>query len=213
MDLLIRQETGGRVSLDDVMRELWVRYGKTDIGLSEGDIEKIACDITGIDLNNHFELFLYQTDDPPLQRLLESVGIGMDYFPAIDKTDVGGLREQEKESEKGAMVLGAQYVADNRDIKLTVVHDNGAAQKAGLSAGDVIVAVDGIRIGAEELEQSLRTDLPDKIVKIHAFRRDELMVFIVTPEAAPNDTCRLWIKTEETDEVVRRRSDWLSICR
>ena len=210
LDLLMRQKTGGKVSLDNLMRELWIRHGKTDIGLQDGDVEKIACNLSGLDLSDYFKSYLHQTDELPLKDMLDSVGIGLEYFPANDKTDVGGLLKQQKELKSTALVLGAQFVADDRDIRLTTVYDDGAAQKAGMSAGDVIVAVDGIRVGADQLEKSISNVSPNKVIKVHAFRRDELMVFDVQPEAAPVDTCRLWIKNEER-EVVDRRNEWLML--
>ena len=210
LDLLMRQKTAGKVSLDNVMQELWVRHGKTDIGLQEGDIERIACDLSGLDLGDFFRRYLHQTDELPLKKLLDSVGIGMDYFPASDKNDTGGLLKEQNAVKSSTLVLGAQCIADNRDIRLTAVYDDGAAQKAGLSAGDVIVAVDGIRIQADQLEKTIARACPDKVIKIHAFRRDELMVFDLRPEVALEDTCRLWIKTEES-EVVNRRNAWLTV--
>ncbi len=209
LDLVIRRGTSHKLSLDDVMRELWIRHGKTDKGVEDRDIEKIASDISGVDLGDFFKRYLYQTDDLPLKELLDGIGIGLEYCPAGDKKDMGGFRQDTKEAANAAMVLGALFVADNRDIRLTVVHDNGAAQKAGLSAGDVIVAVDGLRIGAGHLEKYLIRTPTDKAVKVHAFRRDELMVFNVKPEAAPNDTCSLWIKQEEESKV-KKLNHWLT---
>ncbi|MCP4288298.1 MAG: M61 family metallopeptidase [Gammaproteobacteria bacterium] len=209
LDLVIRRGTSHKLSLDDVMRELWIRHGKTDKGVEDRDIEKIASDISGVDLGDFFKRYLYQTDDLPLKELLDGIGIGLEYCPAGDKKDMGGFRQDTKEAANAAMVLGALFVADNRDIRLTVVHDNGAAQKAGLSAGDVIVAVDGLRIGADHLEKYLIRTPTDKAVKVHAFRRDELMVFNVKPEAAPNDTCSLWIKQEEESKV-KKLNHWLT---
>jgi len=209
LDLVIRRGTSHKLSLDDVMRELWIRHGKTDKGVEDRDIEKIASDISGVDLGDFFKRYLYQTDDLPLKELLDGIGIGLEYCPAVDKKDMGGFRQDTKEAANAAMVLGSLFVADNRDIRLTVVHDNGAAQKAGLSAGDVIVAVDGLRIGAGHLEKYLIRTPTDKAVKVHAFRRDELMVFNVKPEAAPNDTCSLWIKQEEESKV-KKLNHWLT---
>lgn len=211
LDLLMRQKSGGRVSLDNVMHELWTKYGKTSIGLEEGEIERIASELSEFDLSDFFSRYLHQTDELPLKELLDSVGIGLKYLPAIDKADLGGLLKEQKDNRSVVFVLGIQFVAENRDIKITSVYDNSAAQKAGLSAGDIIVAVDGVRIGADQLEKCIAAALPEKIIKIHAFRRDELMVFDVIPEAAPVDTCRLWIKSEAREEQVIRRNEWLQL--
>ncbi|NJR71846.1 MAG: PDZ domain-containing protein [Gammaproteobacteria bacterium] len=53
--------------------------------------------------------------------------------------------------------LGAKVVSDsNGDAKLAQVFDGGAALAAGLSAGDTIVAVDGLRVNAANLERRLK---------------------------------------------------------
>jgi predicted metalloprotease with PDZ domain len=57
---------------------------------------------------------------------------------------------------------------------LAAVHENSAAQKAGLSAGDVLVAIDGLRVTGANLEALLSRYLPGAKVDVHAFRRDEL---------------------------------------
>lgn len=64
-----------------------------------------------------------------MKDLLEGVGIGLRYFPATDKTDTGGLLKEQTENQKVVLVLGVQFVAENRDIRITTVYDNGAAQK------------------------------------------------------------------------------------
>jgi predicted metalloprotease with PDZ domain len=57
---------------------------------------------------------------------------------------------------------------------LAVVHEGGAAQKAGLSAGDVLIAIDGLRVTGANLDGLLARYLPGAKVEVHAFRRDEL---------------------------------------
>lgn len=210
LDLVIRQKTDERVSLDDVMRELWIRYGSTDIGLRDGDIESTVAEVSGLDLGGFFQSYLHQTEELPLQELLEHVGVGMDYFPALDKKDQGGLLTEQQEI-RTPMVLGAQIIADNSDVRLTAVYDDGAAQKAGLSAEDVIVAVDSIRTSAEQLEKYIASVSPGSTIEVHAFRRDELMVFNLKPETAPKDTCRLWLLREASNDQMVRRDRWLQL--
>jgi predicted metalloprotease with PDZ domain len=75
----------------------------------------------------------------------------------------------------GKPSLGAR-VRGGADCTLTAVHDGGAAQKAGLSAGDVLIAIDGLRVTGANLDTLLGRYLPGAKVEIHAFRRDELRV-------------------------------------
>jgi len=201
LDLTIRQQTQGEKSLDDLMRALWEQYGKLDIGIPEDGIERLAEKLTGLDLKGFFDHALRGTSDLSPKELLASVGVGYHIDAAISATDKGGLYKQDEElKENPRPVLGARIASDEGAAKLAAVFDDGAAQRAGLSAGDMVVAVDGIRATANNLDQLIAQVTEDAAVQVHAFRRDELMLFIVTPLAAPADTCRLWVLDDATDD-------------
>jgi predicted metalloprotease with PDZ domain len=107
------------------------------------------------------------------------------------------------------LVLGAKFVQKGDAVLLQQVFDHGAAQAAGLSAGDEVIAVDGLRLNAGGMESYIAQTPAGQSLTIHAFRRDELMQFAVTPLPAPADTC--WFRlTEPLDDTRRRRRDnWL----
>ena len=79
-----------------------------------------------------------------------------------------------------ASALGARTVGEGEEVRLATVYDGGPAQQAGLSAGDTLVAIDGLRVTAGNLDTLLGRRQPGQIAKIHAFRRDELMRFNLT---------------------------------
>ena len=45
LDLKLRLETAGRTSLDDVIRELWRRYGARGVGVPEDGFEQLAAEV------------------------------------------------------------------------------------------------------------------------------------------------------------------------
>src|SRR5690606_6800537 len=66
------------------------------------------------------------------------------------------------------------------DVVLATVYEGGAAHRGGLSAQDVLVALDGIRVVASPgLDALLGRYHADDTVKVHVFRRDELREFSV----------------------------------
>jgi predicted metalloprotease with PDZ domain len=163
-DLTIRAQTGNRKSLDDVMRLLWHRFGRdfyrgNAVGVGESELEAMFAEATGADLAHLFDEAVCGTRDLPLDALLAPFGITL--APDVDKNATPAL---------GARVRGGA------DCTLAAVHDGSAAQKAGLSAGDVLVAVDGLRVTGANLDSLLGRYLPGAKVEIHAFRRDELRV-------------------------------------
>ncbi len=97
---------------------------------------------------------------------------------------------------------------DPAGARLTHVLDAGAAQAAGLSAGDVVVAVDGLKVGAKNLDQRLARYKPGNVATLHAFRRDELLEIEVELRASPLDTCTLAVIAADRTAANRRRA-WL----
>ena len=208
LDQTIRQATQQQKSLDDLMRLLWQQYGKPGKGVAEKEIESLVCKIAGIDLTDFFSKYLYGTEDLPLAEIFASLGINFCLRPAKNADDKGG-KAGENSTNKSVTTLGARVVADPTGACLSHVFDKGPAQTAGLSANDVIVALDGIKVNKERLEKLVNTYLPDDTVKIHAFRRDELMEFDVQLTEAPLDTCYLEINASASKEQNTNRQNWL----
>ncbi len=84
LDLLIRGKTGGRASLDDVMRRMYDRFyvngQKTTYylrghGYTGEDFERAASEVAGVDLHDFFERYVRRTETPPYDEALASVGL------------------------------------------------------------------------------------------------------------------------------------------
>jgi predicted metalloprotease with PDZ domain len=205
LDLLIRDKTRGRKSLDDVMRALWRRHGLSGAGLEEDGIERLAEEVTGVKLRRYFDDWLRSTRELPLKALLATSGVEMELRPAESAQDKGGKPARSKNAA-GLAMLGIRARAQGDDTAVTQVLEGGAAQKAGLAAGDVIVAVDGLRPGPAGLDPVLAKRHPGESVTIHAFRRDEMIAFEVRLKRAHADTCVL---AESADGRARLRERWL----
>lgn len=168
-DLTIRAKTDGRKSLDDVMRALWQRYGSDFYsgggrGVTSAEVEALFDEVSGLRLKTLFERYVRGTDDLPLAKLYAPFGVKL-----VDE-------------RKGARPsLDAGFGRDGGDCKLSQVHEGGAAHRAGLSAGDILVAVDGLRVtgNPSNVETLLGRYKVGDTVQVHAFRRDELMTFDV----------------------------------
>jgi len=198
LDLLIRDKTRGRKSLDDVMRALWRRYGLTGAGVEENGIERLAEEATGLKLGRYFDDWLRSTHELPLKALLAAQGVAMELRPAESGEDKGG-RPPRSKNAAGLALLGIRARAQGEDTTVTHVLEGGAAQEAGIAAGDLIVAVEGLRPGRAGLDAALAKHRAGERVGIHAFRRDELMSFEARLRRADADTCVL------TESVGARR--------
>ncbi len=211
LDLHIRLETANESSLDDIMRHVWQHYGKTGQGLAEREFEQVAAEVTGLDLKAFFNMGVRSTQDLPLKELLSKFGVEMYLQPARLSSDKGQVIGKAPGGVIAKPVLGARTSQQNQEIKLTQVFDNGAAQIAGLSAGDTIAAVDGLRLSEKQLEQRIASTVRGKSLTIHAFRRDELMVFNLTPKLAPVDTCVFHLPANIPEKRQSMLDAWLYI--
>jgi predicted metalloprotease with PDZ domain len=172
-DLTIRAKTDGKKSLDDVMLALWQRYGRdfypsVGRGVTEDEVEAIFEEVSGVRLKTMFERYVRGTEDLPLAKLYAPFGVKL-----VD----------ERKGSKPSFDAGIGR--DAVGAKLTSVHEGGPAHQAGLSAGDIVIAVDGLRVNGSpsNLDALLcRYRVGDKVT-VHAFRRDELMTFTVTLES------------------------------
>jgi predicted metalloprotease with PDZ domain len=203
---MIRQGTQHQRSLDDAMRALWQQYGKSEIGVGEEELELVIAQVAGLDLHSFFDQALRATEDMLLPALLDTVGVEMVMRAAQSSQDKGGKPADGKEQQ---VELGARYIECEGAVKLTHILDGGAAQLAGLSAGDILVAVDGVRAKLATLESGLPGYTPGEVVSIHAFRRDELMVTEVALQKAPLDTCYLRLVDAVDEQTSRDRIHWL----
>ncbi|MFO1362072.1 MAG: M61 family metallopeptidase [Burkholderiales bacterium] len=209
-DLLVRSRTGGRRSLDDVMRALWRRYGRRGAGVPEDGVERLAEEVTGVRLRSFFDRALRSTADLPLESLLAAVGVDVEVRAAESAGDRGGRPATTGAAARARRVtLGARTADVGGDLKLTHVFDDGPAQAAGLAAGDVLVALDGLRATPGTIEPLLGRLRPGDTVRVHAFRRDELLELAVRLAPPALDTCCLRFQKRPAAGALRLRRGWL----
>ena len=193
LDLRLRADSKGARSLDDLMRTLWHRHGLTGVGVEEAGMFALAAELGGPALGRWLRDLVEGTDELPLDAWLKRLGLSLAW-----------------EAPNGNPSLGVRTTADGDAVKLANVYDGGAAQAAGLSAGDVLIALDGIRITSANLDKLLARRLAGETVRVHAFRRDELMEFEVELQAAPADTAKLTFAERSSSQVKALREAWLA---
>jgi len=198
LDLTIRVKSGGKTSLDDVMRALWQRYGRDFFsagedqrGITEAEVEALIGEVSGMKLRRFFDRYVRGTEDLPLAKLLAPFGIAF-----------GDQRKKNKASLDVRVARGSECT-------LAQVHEGGAAHLAGLSANDVLIAIDGLRVTGSNLDALLgRYAVGDKLTA-HAFRRDELMMFEVTLQGDNAPQAKL-VVSKKTVAAAKAQEYWLS---
>lgn len=178
LDITIRNETGGSYSLDDVMRLMWRRYGRdfytgNAVGIAEDEMPDLIQEATGVDVREYLDKFVDGCEDLPFDALFASQGYKVEWKP---------------ESELPSMDVRTRV--QGNDVVLATVYEDGAAHRAGLSAHDTLVAIDGLRVNHQTaLDNLLSRYQPGDTVQVHVFRRDELRKFTLTLNPPPAIAC------------------------
>ena len=180
MDLMIRSESAGRASLDDVMHVLWTRYGKAfymgqQTGVPEDAMADIVQEATGVDLRAFLTQYVDGCADVPLGDLLGAQGISLQWrAPTVP-------------------VIGARLRKTADGLVVASILEGGAAHEAGLSADDLIVAIDGIRVDAQPAFDAalIRAAASRRSLHIHVFRQSMLQDYVVRVDHTMHTECVL----------------------
>lgn len=204
LDLLLRRDAGTR--LDDVMRRLWADYGRPGIGVPEEGIRATAEAVSGLDLGDFFARYVHGTEDPPLAELLATTGVALRTRPRGGRDDRGGTPP----GDSPAPAWTGAVIADEQGrARVRTIHAGSPAEVAGLSPGDELVAVAGLRATAAGLDEILRRYPAGEALPVHALRGDELITTTLRPAEPPGDTYYLEFQPEAGEAEKQRREEWL----
>lgn len=170
-------------SLDALMRKLYENAQK-GIQVHERTIVELCNELTGDNWIEQINHLINTTDELPLDQLFPEFGLS--YSLKNDKSLPLGLKLVDK--PEGVLVQSAR-----RD---------GAAAQAGLSAHDVIIAIDGLKATVKLVEKYAKQE---DTYSILAFRRDELLSFDV--KAAGSALTEVELKVEDQAKAEK----WLKV--
>lgn len=188
LDLTLRAE--GRGTLDDVMCGLWARSEGGPI--SEADIAAVLKEVAGRSMARELEAWVHGTDDLPLRRLLEKFGTTWT-AQAPSLAQRLGLRVSE-----GPL----------SGIKVNSVFRGGAAEAAGFSAGDEVLAINDWRI--RRLDEALRVLPASGRIEVLAVRDGRLRRLQAAVPAAPEaGAVTLALDGEASKGALTLRRAWL----
>ncbi len=190
LDLTLRG--AGTGSLDEVMRALWTtsRGGPID----EDDIVAALTAVGGPAMADTLRRFVHGTDDLPLAELLKPLGVGWQHQGATAAQRLG-LRASE------SALTG---------VKVTHVLRGGAAEAAGVCAGDELLAVNDWRL--RRLDDAVRLLADGQRAELLVSRDQRLLrlPLALPPEAAGEGAVTLAVDTRADEAARALREAWVS---
>ena len=158
LDLEIRNRTGNRKSLDDVMRALYQKYYKErKRGFTDEEFREECESAAGFSLPEIFE-YAATTKEIDYPKYFAYAGLGIDVNPA----------------EQTGAYLGATAQFQDGALAIWSVEWDSPAQHAGLMAQDQILALDGKRVSAKSLDEMLKTKKAGEQVRVLLSRRNSV---------------------------------------
>ncbi|NOZ95039.1 MAG: M61 family metallopeptidase [Acidobacteria bacterium] len=197
LDLRLREASGGRHTLDELMRTLLTDPRLVRRGYTIADLRSLASRLAGRSMDPWFDRIVERPGYMNLQQSLATVGLRLVPDAARATAGFTGLRLQDAKDQRGA------------EIRWTEPDSPAAA--AGLGEGDLLLAVDGLTGNRTMLESTLRKLKPGHTATLTIVRGDRVLELRLTP--APMDPMRVPVIVEETPNATpaqaAARKAWL----
>ncbi|NJR48971.1 MAG: M61 family metallopeptidase [Leptolyngbyaceae cyanobacterium CSU_1_3] len=196
LDLAIRIKHRNDRSFDDVMRQMWKQFGQNEMGFMPEQLKSVIESVSGFDLTDFCDRYLDGTEELPFDEYLS--GFGLRLQPNLE-----GLPPH----------TGMTVRSEHGRSLIKWVEANSPAQKAGLNPGDELLAIDGLRVSAEQVNDRLKDYHREDTIEVTLFHQDELQTCSLTL-AAPQATQYQIVAIEQpTPTQQQNLAGWLGSSR
>ncbi|MEM9830103.1 MAG: M61 family peptidase [Bacteroidota bacterium] len=193
LDLMLRDWTEQEQSLDTFMRYLWDFFGKQDCGYSLSDLQKLVDDLSGGQIDDYFERFIYGKEplEIVLNQMLNKVGCRLDIAEnALHSEGRFGFRTNKVDQRWLVQRIEPGSVADDH-----------------LTLGDEILTVNGTKV-QESLEELLARHEQVSLSLIRHYRMHT--VELTTREDRYFNVYTIAQRVDATEEERQAFSHWLN---
>ena len=163
LDLLIRARHNNERSLDGVMRQMWQRFGIAEIGFTPEQLREVIESVAQTDLSDFFHRYIDGIDELPFDQYLEPFGLKLN-----------GVTEEEPFPD-----LGIKAQSENGKDTIKFVEAASPAELAGIDAGDELLAIDGVRVSTDQLNERLKDYRAGDMIQVTVFHQDQLRTLTV----------------------------------
>ncbi len=174
LDQEIRRLTNSQFGMDELQLRLFQQHSNVDRGYHKSDVLKLLQEITGSDMSTFWAQHVEGTQAIDFDQLLNFFG--------LQRT------EKEADDENAAVNgwIGAAFNLDGDSVLIKTVDSDSPAWLAGLSAGDKLLAIDGIQVTTNNIEKRIKQLSLDNQHTIHYFSSGRLSETHLSAVAEPN---------------------------
>lgn len=188
LDLSLREKD---LSLDDFMKRMWGKYGKTEVAYDVKDIETTLEEYAGKQFaDDFFNNYIYGSKMPDYNTLFKDFGISLNqregaYFGASVKETNGGLQ-----------IIGNTMVGT-------------PAYEAGLDKGDIITSINGNPVtNSEDFKKLVEEKGIGGNLEMEFKRYNKSKKTTVTLQKSP--TYSISLNEKASKDGVKKREKWLA---
>ncbi|HSS18939.1 MAG TPA: PDZ domain-containing protein [Pyrinomonadaceae bacterium] len=203
LDLVIREKSNGKASLDDVMRHMYqefyvnspnASYYLRGRGYTTDDFERVASEVAGVNLHDFFERHTRDVETLPYDEAFSFVGLAL-------------IREQARQPFNGGIRFDRD---DPTSLIIAAVSPDSPAEVAGLQEGDEIIELGKKKISRENFLVALGRYKQGDSVPV-SVKRDRRTIDVNLKLGEPERfEYRIVEKNNGTPEQKARRAAWLT---
>lgn len=192
LDMSLRVMDNG-LNIDDYMKSIWEKYGKTEVPYSIRDLEATLKEYAGEEFaTQFFEQHIYNSEMPDYKSLFNEMGISFE-LENPREADLGGtIRERD----------GVWKLTGNARI-------GSPLYEAGIESEDEIISIGGVRLSSvKSVDDILERRRPGQTIEVIFMRWGEEKRVRVT--LAVSDRLKTEINRRANRQERARRDAWLS---
>jgi predicted metalloprotease with PDZ domain len=193
LDLEIRRRSRNRASLDTLLRTMYETFPASGPGFTSQDLVGVLNRLTESQFEQFFEQYIYNAARYPFEEAFPVVGLEMIPIDAAPKAYSGLLLQD-----------------DNGVCKVRSALSDGPAYAAGVNSGDEVVALNGRRFKAADINPYIeRSMAPGDTVWFQLLRRNRLRRVEFRLGTKPNPRWELRKVAAPSAEQKRACESWL----
>jgi predicted metalloprotease with PDZ domain len=203
LDLIIRQKTAGRSSLDDVMRKAYEQfylnspnatYYLKGRGYTIEDFAGVVSQVAGTDMTDFFARYVRGTETLPYAEAFAGVGLRLVKVPANQPYTAGIVLDPE----------------DRQGMRLGALRTGSPAERGGLQQGDVLMEIGGSPVGRETWRSILNRFKQGDRVPVSVQRFRETLDLSIQLDAPDTFVYRIEEEPAASAQSKALRAAWLN---